>query len=129
MRNDRPTTAELVEAVREFLEGEVQPALEGSLAFHARVAVNVLKIVERELALGQELGVAEHERLRALLGHDGDPEGLADELVEGIREGRLGLQTPGLVEHLRESVMGRLAIDNPRYKSYQRALEREAAQR
>ena len=51
MPTDRPTVPELVEAVREFMENEVQPNLEGSVAFHTRVAVNVLRIVERELAL------------------------------------------------------------------------------
>jgi aminoglycoside phosphotransferase (APT) family kinase protein len=48
----RPTAAELIEAVREFLADEVMPATPGTLAFHARVAANVLGIVARELATG-----------------------------------------------------------------------------
>jgi aminoglycoside phosphotransferase (APT) family kinase protein len=47
----RPTISELVEAAREFLAGQVMPATEGQLAFHARVAANVLGIVGRELEL------------------------------------------------------------------------------
>ena len=41
---DRPTIAELLEAVRDFLERDVVDALEGTTKFHARVAVNVLGI-------------------------------------------------------------------------------------
>ncbi len=49
----RPTASELVEAVREFLTSAVMPSTSGQLAFHARVAANVLAIVGRELELGQ----------------------------------------------------------------------------
>jgi aminoglycoside phosphotransferase (APT) family kinase protein len=48
----RPTASELLEAVREFLTGQVMPASTGRLAFHARVAANILGIVARELELG-----------------------------------------------------------------------------
>ena len=45
----RPTAAELVAAVAEFLETDVREATSGSVNFHARVAANVLRTVEREL--------------------------------------------------------------------------------
>jgi aminoglycoside phosphotransferase (APT) family kinase protein len=48
----RPTASELLDAVRGFLTDEVMPATTGQLAFHARVAANVLGIVARELELG-----------------------------------------------------------------------------
>ena len=48
----RPTASELLDAVREFLTDQVMPATSGQLAFHARVAANVLAIVARELELG-----------------------------------------------------------------------------
>lgn len=123
MSDQRPTTSELVEAVREFLENEVQAKLEGSTAFHARVAVNVLRIVERELEQGDALAAAEHERLAALLGAEGGLGDLNARLVAGIRAGELDVETPGLVDHLRATVMGRVGVDNPRYGSYKRALE------
>ncbi len=43
MTQDRPSTAELVAAVREFLERDVMPATEGRVQFHTRVAVNVAR--------------------------------------------------------------------------------------
>ncbi len=126
MSDQRPTTTELVEAVREFLEHEVQAKLEGSTAFHMRVAVNVLRIVERELEQGAGLDAAEHERLEALLGFEGGLGELNARLVEAIRSGDLDVDTPGLAEHLRATVLGRVGIDNPRYGSYKRALEGDA---
>ena len=48
----RPTARELLEAVREFLTNDVMPRTDGRLSFHARVAANVVSIVERELAMG-----------------------------------------------------------------------------
>ena len=50
--HDAPDAASLVEAVREFLERDVLPATTGRVQFHARVAANVLAMVERELADG-----------------------------------------------------------------------------
>ena len=41
---------ELVEAVREWVDDDVRAATEGRVAFHARVAVNALRMLERELA-------------------------------------------------------------------------------
>lgn len=48
----RPTARELLRAVHVFLSEDVMPGTEGRLSFHARVAANVVAIVERELALG-----------------------------------------------------------------------------
>jgi aminoglycoside phosphotransferase (APT) family kinase protein len=48
----RPTASELLEAVGEYLLGGVLPATSGQVAYHARVAANVLAIVARELELG-----------------------------------------------------------------------------
>jgi aminoglycoside phosphotransferase (APT) family kinase protein len=48
----RPTASELLEAVREFLTDQVMPGTSGQLAFHARVAANVLGTVAREIELG-----------------------------------------------------------------------------
>ena len=45
----RPTAAELVTAVAEFLETDVRESTTGQVNFHARVAASALRIVEREL--------------------------------------------------------------------------------
>jgi len=56
----RPTASELLEAVREYLLGSVRPATTGQVAFHARVAANVLAIVARELELGPSPAGTDH---------------------------------------------------------------------
>jgi aminoglycoside phosphotransferase (APT) family kinase protein len=48
----RPTVSELLQAVQEYLTGSVLPGTSGQLAFHARVAANVLGVVARELEAG-----------------------------------------------------------------------------
>lgn len=65
--HDAPTAAQLVEAVREFLESDVMAAVEGRVQFHTRVAINVLGMVERELALGAAQA-ADHAAGLAALG-------------------------------------------------------------
>ena len=66
----RPSAAELVEAVREYLDGVTERG-EGAAGFEARVARNALSVVERELRLGPALAGAHAARL-AELGFDDD---------------------------------------------------------
>lgn len=115
MAQDRPTAAELVDAVRHFLEHDVQPALEGRLAFHARVAVNALGILERELRLGPEVEAAERARAVALLGYDGDMRALEAELGRRIRDGSLDDRRDEVVSHVRATVRAKLEVARPDY--------------
>jgi hypothetical protein len=112
---DRPTAAELVEAVREFIERDAMPALTGRTAFHARVACNVLAIVQRELEQGPAFEAAEHARLRELLGHDGSIRELNQALAVGLCEAKLDDRQDDVLRHLKATVAGKLAIDNPKY--------------
>ncbi len=120
---DPPTTAELVTAVREFLEEHAMPNLEGRNAFHARVAANALAIVARQLELGPGAEEEERARLRALLGTEGSLDELNRELCRRIRSGDLALDEPGLIAHLRTTTLDKVAVDQPKYSGYRRALE------
>jgi len=107
----RPTSAELVTAVREFLAEQVMPATEGALSFHARVAANVLGMVERELA-----GAGEQEPLRADgLGRLGITS--ERELCEMIRQQGVGGREQDLIEVLASGVVTRVSVANPEYLS------------
>ncbi|EHI11252.1 phosphotransferase family protein [Mycolicibacterium thermoresistibile] len=103
----RPTAAELVAAVAEFLETDVREACTGSVNFHARVAANVLRIVERELL---DESVAADEALTAL--------GFSDEaqLAAAIRAGDLDDRADELTACLRTLVRQRLAVAHPGYE-------------
>jgi len=107
--HDAPSAAQLLEAVREWLEGEVLAATEGRLQFHARVAANVLAIVERELSLGAEQA-AEHAARLARLGC-ADDAGVAAAIRSGELDGRLD-EVRTLV---RASVVDKLRVANPKH--------------
>jgi hypothetical protein len=63
-----PTAAELLATVVEVLSDEVVPLLSGPVQHHARVAANIVAIVERELRLGRDAAAREHAAIAALLG-------------------------------------------------------------
>jgi hypothetical protein len=93
--NDRPTAAELVEAVFEFLADEVLPgAQDHRMKFRTLVAMNALGIARREL--------------------DAPGEGMSeDELGELARRIRAG-ETPDLAQ-LKMHVAAKLRVSNPAY--------------
>lgn len=112
---DQPSILELVEAVKNFLETRAMPELQGHTAFHARVAANALGIVAREIEAGPNAAAGEKARLVALLGSDGTLDELNRILSTHIREGLIGLDTPGLAEHLEKTTREKVTIDQPTY--------------
>lgn len=117
---DQPSAAELLTAVHDFLTQHAMPKLEGHTAFHARVAANVLAIVQRELEHGPANDAAERARLRDLLGEDGDLDTLNRRLCARIRSREFTPETPGLIDHLRAVTDAKLAIDQPSYAAFKR---------
>jgi hypothetical protein len=119
MPDDRPTAAELVDAVAEFLELDLQPTLEGRLGFHTRVAVNALRIVGREMDLGPELDAARRTGLRTLLGDEqSETAGTRErelELARRIRDGSLDARRAEVVGYLRATLRLQLDIVHPGY--------------
>ncbi len=121
---DQPTPAELVNAVADFLRNDVAPKLSGHTAFKLRVGLNALDLVARQLTLEASGDAAELERLSKLLGKAGSLEDLNRLLSARIASGEVGFDTPGLTEHVWQTTMDKLAIDQPKYASYRR--ERDA---
>jgi hypothetical protein len=119
---DEPTPTELVKAVAEFLRAEIAPQLMGHAAFKLRVSINALDLVARQLSLERGSDVLEAERLSALLGLQGSLAELNRMLAERIAKGEAGLDTPGLADHLWQTTMDKLAVDQPNYGSYKREL-------
>jgi len=103
----RPTAAELVAAVADFLDNDVRSSTGGQVNFHARVAANVLRIVERELT--DDSAELVTERLADL--------GFADEtqLAAAIRAGKLDDRAGDVLPTLRALVRRRLAVAHPGY--------------
>ena len=107
--HDAPTAAQLVESVREWLERDVLPTTQGRIQFHSRVAINVLAMVERELALGGDQHAAHEARLAQL--------GCADDaaLAQAIRSGALDDRLDEVRDLVWASVRDKLTVANPKY--------------
>ena len=119
---DEPTPSELIKAVADFLRNELTPQVSGHSAFKLRVAINALDLVTRQLALEGESDAAELARLSQLLGIEGSLFDLNRALAKRIASGEADLNTPGLAEHLWQTTMDKLAVDQPNYGSYKREL-------
>ncbi len=120
---DMPRADELLKSVTDFLREQVMSETTGRTQFLARVAGNSLDIVQREMALGETAAGQERERLRTLLASpETDLMQLREQLVQGLREGQIDLNAPGLAEHLRASIVNQINIDQPRYAGLATAL-------
>jgi hypothetical protein len=116
---DRPTAAELLAAIADFLREETMPALdhiEPRLGFQMRVAVNSLAILEREVRLGPAADAREHERLVALLGRDAPLDELNRELARQLRSGERDETDAALMAHLEATIADKIAIANPKWR-------------
>ncbi len=108
--HDAPSAIELLEAVREWIDREVIASTDGRLRFHARVASNVLAMVEREIELGPAQAAAHRDRLALF--------GVADDaaLAAAIRERRFDDRSVELRTMLAATVADKLAVANPTYR-------------
>jgi aminoglycoside phosphotransferase (APT) family kinase protein len=107
--HDAPSTVELLEAVGEFLTGDVMAGTDGRLRFHARVAANVIAMVGRELTLGPRQ-LSEHARRLGHLGVASDAE-----LAAAIRAGHLDARCDEVRAVVRSTVAAKLAVAHPGY--------------
>ena len=118
---DKPDISDLMQAVQDFIGKEVAPDLTGHAAFSARVAANVLALMQRELQLAPRFRAVELARLESLLGETGTVEALNRILCDKIADGTFGPEDDALMDHLKRATMGKLAIDQPNYAGYKTA--------
>jgi hypothetical protein len=97
-----PDQAQLLEAALHYLEHELLGDLQGEHRFKTRLAINALRIVQREqLVIG--LPIAQRE-----------PE---FELAQQIRAGDIALHDARLLQQLEVSLRQALSINNPKWLS------------
>lgn len=95
---DRPNALELLEAVNEFLAGEVLPLMDDHrMKFRTLVALNALGIAYRELSAEADESLSE------------------EELRDLARKIRAGDVPDDALPLLKEHVAAKLRISNPRY--------------
>lgn len=122
---DEPTAKELIRAVADFLRNDIVPAISGHSAFKLRVAINALDLVTRELTLAGNSDAAENARLVQLMGVHGTLKDLNRALADDIASGEISLSSPGVSDHLWQTTMEKLAVDQPNYASYREELGRK----
>jgi hypothetical protein len=108
----------LLGAVGTFLRNDLVPSMQGPTAFNLKVCINAIDLVIRELQFRTKNEAAEHARLSALLHAQGTLGELRETLCQRIAAGELDESSPDLREHLWSTVLGQLAIDQPRYCAY-----------
>ncbi|MFQ5898260.1 MAG: DUF6285 domain-containing protein [Candidatus Methylomirabilia bacterium] len=125
---DRPTGPELLNTVRDFLEEEVVPGItDRRLKYQILIALNLLRILEREVPGEEGRLRAELDALHDLLGlpravQPTDPAALRQRVLEANRQLceriRRGLADTGpwrqpVFLHVRAAVEEKLRINNP----------------
>jgi hypothetical protein len=91
------------------MELDLTAGVDGRLAFHVRVAMNMLDIVDREISLGVPME-RRHEELLRGLGVESDAE-----LSLKIRSGDFDKEFPALLAALQPIVEDKVRVANPKY--------------
>jgi Domain of unknown function (DUF6285) len=121
---DRPTAAELLEALGEFMRDRAENARDRWERFQFQVAANSLGIVKRELEMEDGFRRSEWEGLDRLIGFEEIPMEHAviakrlnernNELAERIRRGDFdGEAEEQLLPHLWETIVNKVRIASP----------------
>src|SRR5258708_32090014 len=110
---DEPEPTELIKAVADFLRNDIAPMISGHTAFKLRGAINALDLVTRQLKLEEGGDASEAVRLTQLFGMQGSLAELNRTLADRIAKRQFYLQTPGLSDHLWQTTMDKLAVDQP----------------
>jgi len=134
MPANRPTPTELLIAIREFLEQDVKPLVTNSaigaqateetvtksLALNNAIAINMVKLLERESELRLQQLAQEHMLLRELLPTSDisdDLEALNMALIELIESADFVDKDMRVLRVLQQISLSKLAIDNPSYST------------
>ncbi len=119
---DEQTTAsdvsasELLGAVKGFLMESAMPALSGRDQFNARVAANVLGIIDREQQLGPELAALDAAAAERWLSGDLDNDSAPQQLSRALAARQIDADRH-FFEYLKKRQLLVTAINNPRYAS------------
>ena len=117
------TISELLGAVKGFLLDSALPALSGRDQFNARVAANVLGIIDREQQVGPELAALDAAAAQQWLSGDSGSGTALQQLSRALAAREIDADTD-FFEYLKQRQLLVAAINNPRYASRKLAEER-----
>jgi hypothetical protein len=112
---DAPDAATLLGAIAEVLESRVLPETSSS-RHQVRVAVNLCRILQREVLLEPHAVRRDRAALAAIVGHDGGAEALWSELADQLDAGQhVGADEADVHDVLLAVVRRKLAVSKPGY--------------
>ncbi|MEI1278905.1 DUF6285 domain-containing protein [Leptospira venezuelensis] len=125
---DKPSATELLEAIQDFLMKEVLPEFRDKdlLAYKTLVSWNMLGVISREIRSGEESLDKELMRLSSLLKKKSEfpktwnekknlTSSWNEELRDIIRKDKKSLEDTEYWKHIKESVIEKVEIVNPRF--------------
>ena len=132
---DRPHDTEVLQTVGDYLERELMPELDGPLRYRTLVALNLVRIVQRELKQGTSFLLRERDRLCRLMDMSAEeliPGPLSEQVEDLNQQLIMELQAPELDEDferrswvtLMEITRDKLAIVKPGYDDYDGEIDR-----
>ena len=117
------TISELLGAVKGFLMDSALPALSGRDQFNARVAANVLGIIDREQQVGPELAALDAAAAQQWLPGDSGSGTALQQISRALAAREIDADSD-FFEYLKQRQLLVAAINNPRYASRKVAEER-----
>ena len=117
------TSQELLQAVKGFLAETVTPALTDRDQFNARVAANVIGIVQREQALGPRLSALDKAAFSKWI-PDGSPDQDVVPQISQALAKRMIKPDTAFLDYLKQRQLLLSAINNPRYANRAMAAEK-----
>jgi hypothetical protein len=122
---DRPTTRELLATLNTFFDEELLPSISGPLQYRVRVAANLVRIIERELALGPTHDRNEHAALCGLVEDKGNEDlgAMNARLSAAIAAGAFDEDPQRLWSALMDVARAKLAVVKPGYDAYDGSIE------
>ena len=111
---DRPTSKELLEAVIDFIDGEIKSdSHPANKKFKFQIVFNVLNIVKREVETGEEINKKFNELGSNLIGENSFT---IEKLSQKIRTKEFDHEDKDLINFLYDLTVEKIKIDNPKYK-------------
>lgn len=117
------TSQELLQAVKGFLAETVTPALNDRDQFNARVAANVIGIVQREQALGPGLSALDHAAFSKWIPDGAPDDDVVPQISQALAKRRIKPDA-AFLDYLKQRQLLLSAINNPRYANRVVAAEK-----
>ena len=117
------TSQQLLQAVKGFIAETVTPALSDRNQFNARVAANVIGIVQREQALGPALSTLDNAAFSKWIPDGAPDQDVVPQISQAIAKRTIEPDT-AFLDYLKQRQLLLSAINNPRYANRAAAAEK-----